>query len=157
MGILVHADLFRFLPKSHQDRRIQLIQSAKPGTKLALDTPVLSAQYKQVGPRLGVYRAILRDQSGSIEAVWYKHLTYKFDVFGGLRKNVVPGKRVVVYGVIEMGRTVLQMRVEDHASFELGVPLDSSWGKIWPLYPSVEGLSDKWFRDIIGRVSTDAG
>lgn len=155
IGIRTPIQLLNFLPRGHQDRRIRLIRDLKIGEKGALRAEVLSHQYKQVGPQLGLYRALLKDSSGTLEALWFKHLTYKFDVFSGVKKTIQQGRHVYVFGSVEAGKMGAQFRVEDHAAADADQAVAVEWNRIWPIYPSVEGLSDRWFRDIISRVFTD--
>src|SRR5258708_853811 len=72
-------DLLFHFPREHQDRRIRRIADATPGQKQTFVGWVEAPALQRVGKMLGQARILLRDDSGSLPVVWFKHLTYKFD------------------------------------------------------------------------------
>lgn len=154
IGITSAADLLFYFPRTHQDRRLQPIGSLVPGKKASIKAEVVLAQYRQVGPMLGQFRAVLKEGTHSIEAVWFRHLTYKFDVFSGIKKNVQPGKQICAFGQIEYGKNGLEMRVEEYEPC-LNNEIPTEWKSILPIYPSVEGVGERWLRQIMFRIVTE--
>src|SRR5436190_16541409 len=81
LGINSTTDLLFYLPRTHQDRRLRSIEELTPGQKASIKVDILTASFRQVGPRLGQVRALVQDGKKTLEALWFRHLTYKFDVF----------------------------------------------------------------------------
>src|ERR1044071_1852729 len=151
-GICSSSDLLFYFPRTHQDRRIKSLSGFLPGQKISIQALVLSASYRRVGPLLGQYTALVKDSSATIEAVWFRHLSYKYDVFSGVKKNVQPGKSICLYGQIEKTTRGLSLRVEEYEPVSETGEIPSNWNSILPIYPSMEGLGDQWFRQIMSHV-----
>lgn len=150
IGVKTIEDLLFYLPRDHQDRRFVPIRTLQPGQKAAVTGSVIHADFKQVGKSLGQLRATIQDATGTIAVVWFKRLSYQYDVFSSLKKHVQPGKQTMCYGVVDSGSYGLELKVEDYdeplPGFE---PLHTN--RIVPIYPLTEGISDRWLRTIIHR------
>jgi ATP-dependent DNA helicase RecG len=151
LGLQTVEDLIFHFPRDHQNRTLIPIRDTRPGSKEAIEGEVLYFDVKQTGRQLGIGRAILRDETGTIQALWFKHLSYQYDVFAGLKKRVQPGSRLRCYGAIEEGQEGRILRVEDFDSTE--VPWEDAFPtSIVPVYPLTEGIQDRWLRQLIVRV-----
>lgn len=144
-------DLLLYFPRDHQDRRVISIRDALPGRKAAFFAQVQTLDIVRSGKMLGHARARLRDATASIDAVWFKRLSYKYDVFSAIRRDVIAGADVLVYGGVELGKDgALELRVEDHQAVSPGAVVEKD--RIVPVYPLTEGLHDWWLRSLMSRV-----
>ena len=151
LDIATLEDLLFHFPREHQDRRVRRIVDAKPGSKQTFIGRVESAAFQRVGKMLGHARVSLRDESGVMAAVWFKHLTFKFDVFSGLRRLLIEGQKILVYGAVENGLHGLTLKVEDQeglAPDQTASAISDGWV---PIYPLTDGIGDRWMRDTIQR------
>ncbi len=155
LDIEIIEDLLFHFPREHQDRRVRRIADAKSGSKQTFIGRIESSVIQRVGKMLGHARVSLRDESGMITAVWFKHLTFKFDVFSGLRRLLVEGQKILVYGAVEIGPHGLTLKVEDQE----GLAPDQNVSAIsdgWvPIYPLTDGIGERWMREIIQRVVSE--
>jgi len=150
VGIRTVEDLLFYYPREHQDRRVIPIREMVPGKRAAFLTEVVSSDFGRSGKMLGHARAILKDASGSISAVWFKHLTYRYDVFAGLKRDLEPGKKVLVYGMVEPVDGAVELKVEDQEVVEENaLPIHAN--RIVPVYPLTEGLYDRFVRSLTHR------
>lgn len=150
VGIVDTSDLPYYFPRDHQDRRVSDIRHAAPGRKTTFRAKVLTIQFQQVGKMLGQARAVLEDTTGKIEAIWFKRMSFQYDVFATLKKDFLPETDVLVYGEIEMGKNGLQILVEDQEKVLAGSETLHA-NRIVPVYPLTEGLQDRWLRSLIYR------
>ena len=155
IGIRTVEDLLFYFPRDHQDRRLVPIKGATPGARAAFAGEVLTGDFGRAGKMLGTARAILKDGTGSISVVWFKHLSFKYDVFAGLKRDLVPGRRMMVYGTVELVDGGVELKVEDHEALEEG---SNAGDRIVPVYPLTEGVTDRWLRSLTQRgAGTRAG
>ncbi len=152
LGISSPSDLLFYFPRSHQDRRIIPLSQIEVGKKTSVRVLVQSATYRQAGPQLGQFRAMVQEGERFIEAVWFRHLSYKFDVFAGIRKHIQPGKWVCLFGLIDIGKKGLELKVEEYEPVENGQTTPSDWNSILPVYPALKGVGDKWLRQLMARL-----
>jgi ATP-dependent DNA helicase RecG len=149
MGIRTVADLLTAFPREHQDRRIVPLRSVLIGQKATIKGTVQFAEIRQIGRQLGQARAVLKDQSGAVAAVWFKRLSYKYDVFAGVRKLLEEGQTIVCFGTPTAAKDGIEFRVEDAERFDPEKHGQQEDHRIVPVYPLTEGLNEKWMRDTI--------
>jgi len=145
-------DLLFYFPRDHQDRRVISIKDAIPGRKAAIKGEVVFIDFRRVGKQLGQAKALLRDSTGTIEALWFKHLSYSYDVFGGIKNNISENAWINCFGMVEANNGGKTLRAEDYEVIT-SEPSTQFTG-IVPLYPLTEGIPERWFRDLIFRVVT---
>lgn len=149
LGILTVWDLIHHFPRRHDDRTERVaIGRVQPGTTKTLQGTVEDFDVVRAGRHLSIGRAFLKDESGSIVASWFRHASPRWDVFAGLRKQLVKGATVLVHGPIERVRNECQMRVEEH---ELAGPgsLPIHVGRLVPIYDLTEGVDARWLRELV--------
>ncbi len=167
MGILQPLDLVTYYPRDWEDRRVRFsVREAPMGEKTALRGTIRSIDFSITRSQLGIATAAMEDRTGRINAVWFKKLNPRYDVFSSLRHHLQIGKSLYVYGSIEWGpgsRSDLpagrQVRVEDFSvctDTEATLAGDEQFHfeRIVPLYTVPEGLSERFLRSLIGRVLT---
>src|SRR5205085_1982873 len=87
LGIRTLRDLLLYFPRHHEDRRLNRPIGRLPTAgKAAVEATVVRASHSRLGKNLLCMNATLRDASGTLEAVWFKRYSYKYDVFMHLKK-----------------------------------------------------------------------
>ncbi len=145
-------DLLLYFPRGHQDRRVICIRDATPGKKAAFLGRVETSEVLRSGKMLGQARARIKDATSSIDAIWFKRLSFRYDVFAGVKRDIIEGREVLVYGAVEMGKLGPEIRVEDYQVSEGNIEKD----RIVPVYPLTAGLNDLWLRSLMARIVPDS-
>ncbi|MFA5974759.1 MAG: ATP-dependent DNA helicase RecG [Elusimicrobiota bacterium] len=157
-GIVEKEDLITTFPRAWEDRRfLHTIRHAPMGEKIALRAQVQRADFSTTRKNLGVAIATLDDATGTLQAVWFKKLNPRYDVFSSLQKALQPGRWVAVFGLLEWGLAGRQIRVEEMSVCTgLKGTLEGEeafhFDRIVPLYTAPEGISERLLRTLIGRV-----
>lgn len=160
MGILTPMDLATYFPRDWQDRRMRFsIREAPVGEKVALRGTILSVDFSTTRSQLGIATAQIQDPSGTMNAVWFKKMTPRYDVFSSLRVQLQTGRSLFVFGPIEWGPGGRQIRVEDMAVCENADSVLAGddvfhFERITPVYSVPEGMNERFLRTLIGRVLT---
>ncbi len=160
MGILQPMDLLTYFPRDWEDRRVRFsIREAPIGEKIALRGTIRSADFSTTRSQLGIATAQMEDSTGALNAVWFKKLTPRYDVFSSLRQHLQAGRSLFVFGSIEWGPGGRQIRVEDMALCENPESKLSGddvfhFERIVPVYTVPEGMNERFLRTLIGRVLT---
>jgi ATP-dependent DNA helicase RecG len=160
MGILTPEDLITYYPRDWEDRRLRFsIREAPMGEKIALRGTIRSADFAMTRNQLGIATAEIEDASGAVNAVWFKKMNPRYDVFSSLRQNLQIGRSLFVFGVIEWGPGGRQIRVDD---MSIGSTMEARlegdevfhFDRIVPAYTVPDTMSERFLRTIIGRVLT---
>ncbi len=152
LGIATVGDLMRYFPRDWQNREETKDLTLPTATGLVvLKAKVVKAGNFQAGPRLALFKAKLNTGSGTVEAVWFKHLSRRFDVFASLKKEVVPGADLWVVGRAEPSLLgIREIHVDEHYLLE-----DQRWrlhvGRIVPVYALTEGITQRFLRELMNR------
>jgi ATP-dependent DNA helicase RecG len=158
MGILRPQDLATYYPRGWDDRRLRFsIREAPVGEKAALRGTIRLVDFSMTRSQLGIASAAMEDASGTIQAVWFKKTNPRYDVFSSLRQNLLAGKSLFVYGMVEWGPGGRQVRVEDMSVVsgpEARLEGDDlfHFDRIVPAYTVPEGLQERFIRTLIGRI-----
>ena len=148
LGIYDETTLLRHYPRDYEDRRfLYSIRDVPLGAKAALQGVVQSVEFSRTRMGLGFASAVLADNSGQLEAIWFKQMTPRYDVFASLRNQLQPGTLLQVYGSVEWGPRGKQIRVEDKSIGEDPV----HFGRIVPAYAVTEGLSERLVRTLTAK------
>jgi ATP-dependent DNA helicase RecG len=150
LGVSTLHDLILYFPRHHEDRRCaRRIIDLPLGGKAAVQGTVVKANALRIGKNLVTLRALLRDETGELEAVWFKRFSYQYDVLIHLKKLLSPGRRVSVYGTVEATGTKREMRVEASEDADAGGGLH--FNRLVPVYGLTRGLEDRWMREFMWR------
>jgi ATP-dependent DNA helicase RecG len=158
LGIQTPQDLLAYYPRDWQDRRLRFsVADAPLGEKVALRGVIRFVEFTATRSSLGLARAQLEDSSGRIDAVWFKKMNPRYDVFSSLRRHLREGLPLVAYGTIEWGMAGRQIRVEDFTTDlqpdgEFAPEEKYHFDRIVPAYTANEGISERLLRTLIGRV-----
>ena len=149
LGVRTVDDLLHHFPRRWEDRHETADFKLPTATGLIVARGrVISANGRQAGPRLAIYKATLGTAHGKIECVWFKHLSRTFNVLAALKSDVAEGADLWVVGHADpdlVGK--LELRVDEH------YPLtDERWrihvGRLTPIYSLTEGLSQRFVREL---------
>ncbi|MFA5164654.1 MAG: ATP-dependent DNA helicase RecG [Candidatus Omnitrophota bacterium] len=147
LDIVTVEDLLYHFPRRYEDRsRFNPINKLKEGEYAAIRGEVLTSGTRSGRPRFGrgkgmsLYKMAFGDDTGIIYAVWFNQ-PYMQDVFK-------QGDKVILYGKVERYKD-LQM---SNPEFEIINDEDKETihtGRIVPIYPLTEGVSQRGMRGII--------
>jgi ATP-dependent DNA helicase RecG len=102
------------------------------------------------GKDLLIGRATLSREGKPFEALWFRRRSFRFDPFDGLKKKLIPGTSLFVYGPWQYGPRGLEIRVEDH---DFPAAEDSPHrDRLVPVYDLTEGVDGKWLRGMVWKV-----
>ncbi len=149
LGLFRLEDLFYFFPRRYEDRRmIKAVAQAVPDEKECIDGVVSSRGLIRTKHGQTIFRAVVSDGKGSLFATWFNQ-PYLTNVF-------LPKSRVALYGRVEKEGKHLQMI---HPEYEIlpsaGIAERIHSGRIVPVYPLTEDLSQKGLRQFIFRTLKD--
>ncbi len=163
-GLSTVEDLLYRFPTRYEDRgHFQTIATLKPGVVASVAAEVISCGIRPTRrPRFKIFEMLLRDQTGSLRAVWFNQ-PFLNDVFH-------PHQRVILFGKLELTSHGLQMQgpqyelvegVEEVEGFE-GASADPSnpstdpsspstvhTGRIVPIYEKTGQLTAKMQRTLV--------
>ncbi|MBI4375449.1 MAG: ATP-dependent DNA helicase RecG [Elusimicrobia bacterium] len=151
-------ELLYHFPRDWQDRQPTLDFSLPTANGLVVARGrVTRALSLRAGPRLGLLKATINTGSGSIEAVWFKHLSRRYDVFATQQKEIVPGADLWIVGRAEASLAgIKEVHVEEY--YKLEYP---RWalhvGRLTPVYALTEGLNQRLMRELVDSALAHAG
>lgn len=150
MGIASPRDLLTHLPRDYKDWReprplaaiaADALRSPEPFEEIAV-AEVTSV--RDVRARIAITSAELRDESGTLRAVWYGRR--------GLAGKIRPGMRLFVHGRVAAKRRRGAVTIELNVMHHRAVPDDAQFeGEIVPVYPATKDVSTRTLRTIIAR------
>jgi ATP-dependent DNA helicase RecG len=152
-GLSTVEDLLYRFPTRYEDRaHFQTIASLKPGVEASVAAEVLSCGIRPTRrPRFKIFEMLLRDQTGSLRAVWFNQ-PFLNDVFH-------PHQRVILFGKLELTSHGLQMQGPQYeilgdepveAAAEAGDAPDTvHTGRIVPIYEKTGQLTAKMQRTLV--------
>jgi ATP-dependent DNA helicase RecG len=154
LGINDIRDALQYFPREYSDRRnVTKIAKTVHGEKLVINGKVEIADVMPLGPKLSVFKAAVKDETGIIFAVFFRQFNRYFshDVFSKLKKDFAKDSEVLLYGAVENNFGEKQIKVEEYEVInEKNSSLDSPhFNRIIPVYPITEGFSQKWFREFM--------
>jgi ATP-dependent DNA helicase RecG len=104
VGLSTIEDLLHRFPTRYEDRgTFQAIASLRPGVAATIVGEVISSGLRPTRrPRFKIFEMLVRDQSGSLRAIWFNQ-PYLNDVFH-------PHQRVILFGKLELTSHGLQLQ-----------------------------------------------
>jgi len=150
-GIGTVEDALYLLPNRYEDRRqLKRISQLKPGHTEAFFATVVTSDTLTTKGGKRYFEAIVQDDSGTLALKW-------FNFFGAfLTKNFQPGRSgifigdVVQYGFQrEMHHPEIEWAGEGETLEQVMARAPDNFGKILPVYPLTEGISQKVMRRIM--------
>ncbi|WP_334110113.1 ATP-dependent DNA helicase RecG [Thermodesulfitimonas autotrophica] len=140
LGIHSVGDLLYHLPRRYEDRTLcRPVKTYGEGETATAEGEVVAVQETRARSGMSVLRVALRDRWGIFYAVWFNQPYVK--------KVAKVGARLTVTGKVKYGFGVPEIQV---AEFEAGEGDEGlSTGRIVPVYPLTEKLSQRMLRTVI--------
>jgi len=140
LGIETVEDLLFYLPRRIEDRsRFRRIGELVPGEEAAVRGRIVALDKLSVGRGMTVVKAALGDGTGFLYAVWFNQ--------PWLAEQLRRGEEIDLYGKVELSHRELQIRSPVWEPAGRGLEI----GRIVPIYPATEGISDSYLRSLIAR------
>lgn len=144
ISLFTISDLLYHIPFRYTDRRhIDTTRTLAPGKDRTVIGDVLSTRIIPTGKRgRGIFELHLRDNFGSIAAVWFN--------FNGkyMKERLKSGQRLILSGETTLYRGRLQFFHPEVEEINEENKLEEG-GRIIPIYPATEGISQKLIRKVI--------
>lgn len=136
LGIYTYFDLLNYFPTRYEDYSIiSKISVAQPGETVTIQGPIISIKNNYLRGGLKIQKAIIKDETGEIEANWFNQpfLLRLFKV----------GEFISISGLIkQFGRK----KIIDPKEYNLGNNFIHT-GRIIPVYSEKRGLSSRTVRE----------
>lgn len=144
LGIKSARDLLYHFPRRWEDRRhFKKIGELIDGEKASILGRVVDAESTVTRRGLVVVKAIIDDVSGVAYLTWFNQ-PYMKNRFKSLK-----GRRIVAYGTVKKNRWGVE--IENPEWEEIGGEDSLNLGRIVPIYPLTEGISQLQMRKIISN------
>lgn len=146
-GINTVEDLLYFFPRTHEDRtKIKQISDTETGETVCLSVTVFSpVRDTRIRRNMMISSMVVFDDSGTITVIWYNN-KYVKDQFRTDEKYILYGKISERRGKKEIINPIFEK--VDNQRFT---------GKIVPLYPLTEGLTQKVVQSVMENAINEAG
>lgn len=139
LGLFKLKDIINYFPREHEDRgNYKNIAELQDGETAAVRVVIASnVSETRVRRNMAIYKAIGKDETGSIILTWFNQPYIK--------KQLRVGSEYSLYGKVKntLGRIEMQSPV-----FDAGEKSKNT-GKIIPLYPLTAGITQNVFRGIV--------
>ena len=145
LGIATVRDLIYHFPRRYDDyAQLARINQLELGQLVTIAGIVVRSTVRRTRNNMTIFSAVLRDSTGQIEAVWYNQ-PY-------LGQQIREGSALVLSGRVDqyLGRLLFKSPEWELARQEL-----LNTGRMVPVYPLTEGVSQRWLRRIIKRTIDD--
>ena len=148
LGVRSIEDLLFFFPRRYEDRRnVMPIGLLKPGTFATLLVRIVGVEKRTTRRRnLDLTIATVTDGAEIAQAIWFNRKR--------LENILTPGSVVALYGKIKENFGLLQIINPEFEVIDLEAPSEEM-GRIVPVYPLTEGLSQRWLRLLIREVLSE--
>lgn len=146
LGLRTFEDALHFFPRRYEDRTaIRKIRDLTLGDKECVFGVVMSRAVVRMRGRL-IFRAVISDGTHTLFASWFGQ-PYLSSVF-------LPKSRVILYGKSEQfGRHIQMFHPEYEILKEEVTPPTVHSGRLVPIYPLTEDLSQKSLRQLLFAVT----
>ena len=141
LGLRTIRDVLFLLPRRYDDfSDLKPINRLEYGEEVTLTAQVHDARTQQTRGGRSIFKAVLADGTGMIEATWFNQ-PY-------LAERIKPGRQIVVSGKVDeyLGRPCFTSPEWEPLQKEL-----LHTGRIVPVYPLTEGISARWLRRLVKR------
>ncbi|WP_129125825.1 ATP-dependent DNA helicase RecG [Geomonas oryzae] len=150
-GIVTVEDALYLLPHRYEDRRqLKRIAELRPGNSEAFFATVVSAEAQVTKGGRRYFEAIVRDETGSMPLKWFNFQP------NFLKKQFTPGRRGIFIGDVhqfgfqrEMHHPEVEWAGEGEGIEQVMARDPENFGRILPVYPLTEGVSQKVMRRIM--------
>jgi ATP-dependent DNA helicase RecG len=146
-GLGTVRDALLFLPGRHEDRsQLAPLATVRPGELHTCAGTIVGVSPPPRGGRSRApFRALLKDESGFLTAVWFGR--------PHLERVLTRGRRVVVHGKVEPSpRGRLEINVGDWELADEGEHESLHTGRLVPIYPKIDGIQPRPLRSLMKQI-----
>jgi len=137
LGVKTIKDLLLFFPRTYEDKRAYTkISELRPDEVNNVKGRLTNLIHKKTKNGKLLSRAMLNDDSGSVEVVWFNQPFLKRLLHPGMQ-IILSGKPKYAYGRISL----------QNPSYEEPKIDQVHTGRLVPVYHQTEGVTSKWIRD----------
>ncbi|MBQ9313546.1 MAG: ATP-dependent DNA helicase RecG [Clostridia bacterium] len=146
LGIYTLEDILTYFPRDYEDRgKYKLIAELENEETVAFRAIVTSKLTEnRIRKGMTIYKTIARDESGSVILSWFNQAYIKNTLF--------VGKEYIFFGKVKKG--IGRIEVQSPIFEEIGK--EKNTGKIIPLYPLTNGITQNVIRNIIENAMNEA-
>jgi ATP-dependent DNA helicase RecG len=140
LGIDTIEDLLTYLPRRIEDRsHFASIGTLRRGQEIAVRAEILAVDQIRTSARTTLVKAAVGDGTGFLYATWFNQ--------PWLAKQLPRGETIDLFGKVEISHGKLQMTapVWEPAGEKMEI------GRLVPIYPATEGVSNRSLRALIAR------
>ncbi|HWP98507.1 MAG TPA: ATP-dependent DNA helicase RecG [Syntrophomonadaceae bacterium] len=138
LGINTIFDLLWHVPRAYFDQgQVKRIVDLVEGEKASLQGQVMAVEKRATRRGRSFFKALIQDSSAVIPAVWFNQ--------GFLSKVIQPGMQIFVSGRLNNYGGRQEFYVSEHELMDEENPT----GRILPVYPLTEGISQKALRTLM--------
>lgn len=142
LEIKTASDLIYHYPFRYEDFSIiSKIALVQPGERVTIQGEVLSIKNVYTKYQKRVQKAIVADQTGRIEAIWFNQPF--------LVKNIHQGVKINLSGKIDWFSSKLVLVSPEYEIISHQDKEQIHTGRLVPIYPETRGISSKWLRSRI--------
>lgn len=142
LGIQSIRDLLYHFPRKYVDYSVvKQVRDLRVGEVETVEGTIWEISNHRSRNGLTVTTAVVADDTGTVQAIWFNQAF--------LSKALTAGQKIVLSGRVyeNMGR--LQLKSPDWETPKAGEKLHT--GRLVPIYPLTEGLTDRWVRTVVKR------
>ena len=147
LGLYTIEDIINYFPRDYEDRgKYKSINELEDGETVTFKAFIASnVTENRIRRNMSIYKVIAKDETGSIILTWFNQPYIK--------KQIKVGEEYSFYGKVKkaLGRIEMQSPV-----FE-AVTQNKNTGKIIPIYPLTNGITQNVFRGIIENAIASVG
>lgn len=145
LGIFTICDLLEHYPRRYEDRsQLKQISSLSNGLVETFTAKVINVSDTKPRPNLIITKAVVQDTSGIANLVWFNQ-PYK-------KRSLKIGANLIVSGKVQKKFYQYEIMNPDFETVD-GSDLINT-GRIVPVYPASENISQKWLRSLIWHILT---
>ncbi|MGD2176823.1 MAG: ATP-dependent DNA helicase RecG, partial [Anaerolineae bacterium] len=144
LGLSTIRDMLYFLPRRYDDySRLKSINRLEYGEDVTIIARVREAEVYRTRAGRPIFKAVLTDGTGSVEATWFNQPF--------LANSIKPGQQIVISGQVDeyLGHLCFSAPQWEPLRDEL-----LHTNRIVPVYPLTEGIGAKWLRRLMQRTVT---
>jgi ATP-dependent DNA helicase RecG len=157
LGLSNVSDLLLYFPRAWQDRRpTDLSKPPDPGATIVVRGKVAKARAIRAGASLAMYKIELATGERKISAVWFKHVSFRYDVFAPLKKDLVPGADAWVVGRAEGNLLgIKELKADEYYLLDdPDAPIHVD--RLAPVYALTEGVTQNFLRGLAYQAVSSA-
>lgn len=141
LGILRVADILWHLPARHEDySQLRTIAQLKPGEQVTLIANLWEITERKISMNRKMVQGILADGTGTLHATWWSPY---------VSRQLTPGATLRFSGKVGL---YLGQKTLDNPAFEELDDERVATGRLAPVYPLTEGLTNKRMRNLVKQV-----